>query len=160
MTKWDLVVPTYAEGAMNTGVANVSAHVGHARAHRAVFWDVNKEIKGKEAENLIGSYIYLVEKGDMVEWRFTIAKVLPGHGMYTHWLNHDDFGKFFTESRKYRGKDLEDVENGDKCTTLILMTRPERIDPIGVSEFTGQNGKGLVHPVRGSHRFVEPLDTT
>ena len=67
MVKWDLVVPTYAVGATNTGVANVSAHVGHARAHRAVFWDVNKEIKGSEAENLIGSYVYLVEKGDMVE---------------------------------------------------------------------------------------------
>ena len=158
MTKWDLVVPTSPDGAKSAGVANVSAHVGHARAHRAVFWDVNGDIRGKEAEALEGSYIYLVEK-DTVEWRFTIAKVLPGHEMYTHWLDHDDFGKFFTESRKYKGKDLEDVENGDKCGTLILMTRPESIDPIDVTEFTGKNGNKLIHPVRGSHRFVEPLDS-
>ena len=78
--------------------------------------------------------------------------------MYNKWLDHDDFGKFFTETRKYSGKDLEDVEKGERCATLILMTRPERIDPIDVSEFTGQNGNGLVRPVRGSHRFVEPLD--
>ncbi|NOQ54446.1 MAG: hypothetical protein GQ558_07575 [Thermoplasmata archaeon] len=155
MTKWDLVVPTASEGAMS---ANVSAHVGHARAHRAVFWDVNGDIRGKEAEALEGSYIYLVEK-DTVEWRFTIAKVLPGHEMYTHWLDHDDFGKFFTESRKYKGKDLEDVENGDKCGTLILMTRPESIDPIDVTEFTGKTGNRLIHPLRGSHRLVEPLDS-
>lgn len=57
------------------------------------------------------------------------------------------------------GKDAEDVERGDKCATLILMTRPERIDPIDVSEFTAKNGNKLVHPVRGSHRFVEPLDS-
>ena len=160
MTKWDLVVPTSPAGAMNVGVADVSAHVYHARTHRAVFWDVNGEIRGKEAENLVGSHIYLVEKGDMVEWRFTIAKVLPGHKMYKRWLDHDDFGKFFTESRKYSGRDLIDVESGNKCATLILMTRPKPIDPIDVSEFTGQNGNKLKHPVRGSHRFVEPLDTT
>ena len=157
MSKWDLVVPTYPEGAMNVGVADVSAHVGHARVNRYVFWDVNGEIRGKEAEDLIGSFIYLVEKGGMVEWRFTIAKVLPGHKMYKKWLDHDDFGKFFTESRKYKDKDLDDVEKGDKCTTLILMTRPKPIDPVDVSEFTGQNGNRLKHPVRGSHRFVEPL---
>ncbi len=157
MKKWDLVVPTYPEGAMNVGVADVSAHVGHARANKYVFWDVNGEIRGKEAEDLIGSFIYLVEKGGMVEWRFTIAKVLPGHRMYKKWLDHDDFGKFFTESRKYKGKDLKDVENGDKCATIILMTRPKPIDPVDVSEFTGRNGNHLKHPVRGSHRLVESL---
>ena len=157
MTEWDLVVPTYPEGAMNVGVADIPAHVGHARANKFVFWDVNGEIRGEEAENLIRSYIYLVGKGGMVEWKFTIAKVLPGHKMYTKWLNHDDFGRFFTESRKYKGKDLEDVENGDKCATLILMTRPEPVGPIHVSEFTGRNRNRLKHPVRGSHRFVEPL---
>ena len=143
---------------MNVGVADVPAHVGHARANGYVFWDINGEIRGEEAEDLRGSHIYLVERKGTVDWRFTIAKVLPGHEMYKTWLEHDEFGLFFTESRKYKGKDLMDVEDGRKCATLILMARPVPVGPIDVSEFIGQNGNRLKHPVRGSHRFVEPLD--
>lgn len=158
MLKWDLLVPTYSEGAMNVGVADVNAHVGHARTHGCVFWDVNEEIDDDIKEQLVGSRMYLSEKGGVVYWGFTIVKVLPGHKMYEKWVKHPKLKDYFTESRKYDKDDLKSVLGGDKCATLILLKRPEDMGAMDVSEFTDWRGNQVKKPVRGSHRFVEPLD--